>query len=72
VSREKSIDMRLAAFRQETGTDPEAFVAGWRDGSIDRTPENQARAREAEALWDDVKELRPDEPLPNQPLGQTR
>jgi hypothetical protein len=59
MSREKSIDKRLEAFRQETGMDPEAFVAGWRDGSNEHTDENRRRYEEAEQLWERVKHLRP-------------
>jgi hypothetical protein len=59
MSREKSIDTHLAAFREQAGTDPEAFVAGWRDGSIDRSDENARLADEAEALWEEVKAQRP-------------
>jgi hypothetical protein len=59
MTREKTIDTKLEAFRQETGMDPEAYVAGWRDGSIDQSDENRGRYQEAERLWEHVKNLRP-------------
>jgi len=59
VTREKSIDTRLEAFREQNGTDVEAFVAAWREGSVDDTAENRKRAAEAESLWRELKGLRP-------------
>ncbi len=61
MSREKSIDTRLASFRERAGTDPEAFVAGWRDGSIERSDGNAALAAEAEELWHEVRAQHPHE-----------
>jgi hypothetical protein len=61
MTREKGIDTRLAAFREATGSDPEAYVAAWREGSLENTPENRRRA-EAEALWREVGRLEPGQP----------
>jgi hypothetical protein len=55
MTRQKSIDTRLEAFRQEAGSDVEAFLAAWREGSVEDTEENRRRAAEAEALWEEVK-----------------
>jgi hypothetical protein len=62
MTREKSIDQRLAAFADETGMDVEAFVAGWKDGSLPRSDENARRAEAALALWDELKALEPEPP----------
>jgi hypothetical protein len=71
MTRRKSIQTRLDAFRQETGMDVEAFVAAWREGSIERTPENEERARRAEALWEELKSVEPEQP-PNDAAAHAR
>jgi hypothetical protein len=60
MTREKSIDQRLAAFADENGTDVEAFVAAWKEGSLPRDEATSRRAAEAEALWNEVNALEPE------------
>jgi hypothetical protein len=62
MTREKSIDQRLAAFADETGTDVEAFVAAWKEGFLPRDDATARRAAEAEALWDELNALEPEPP----------
>jgi hypothetical protein len=60
MTREKSIDQRLAAFAEETGMDVEACVAAWKDGSLPRSDANARHAAAAQELWDEVRSLEPE------------
>ncbi len=62
MTREKSVDQRLAAFSAEAGMDVEAYVAAWKAGDLPRTDENVRRAAAAQELWDEVNALQPEPP----------
>ncbi len=62
MTREKSIDQRLAAFTDEAGIDVEAFLAAWKEGSLPRSEQNARRAELAQELWDELNALQPEPP----------